>query len=61
MRISHPKVGDKRITTEFRFTPIRIGLESRWLETVTYEEEFSTDYPSEDRWKPIRFIDNMVR
>jgi hypothetical protein len=57
MRITHPKRGEKRITTEFRFTPLRIGLESRWLETVTYEEEFCENYPCDDCWIAKRFID----
>lgn len=62
MKLKHPKIGDKRIVTFFLFFPLRIGDESRWLETATYEEEFKitrvpeTDLPKEI-WVPVRWID----
>lgn len=40
MRKNHPKVGDKRIQTNFLLFPKRVGYETRWLEVASWEEEF---------------------
>ena len=54
--------GDKRIRTKFLFFPVTIGLETRWLETATFEEVWAIGWVNRtfldlDEWIKIRFID----
>ena len=58
MRIKHLEINSSRVTTAFAFMPIKIGKESRWLETVKYEETFKEDEYGFLRWLPTRFIDD---
>lgn len=63
MRYQHPKIGDRRITKAFLFFPLKIGTESRWLETATYEEEYrvtnKVDFGDEG-WVPLRWINSSL-
>ncbi len=54
-----PTIGTKRIKIRFLWFPVKIGDESRWLETATVQEEWrknnTTDVVFED-WVSIAFI-----
>lgn len=41
---SHPAVGDKRTISKFLWRPLRIGLETRWLETVEIQQVYKRGY-----------------
>ncbi len=45
MRISHriPKANDERIVRRFLWLPLRIGTETRWLETARIHQKFVVD------------------
>jgi len=58
----YPHRGDKRTVTKFAFLPIRIGRETRWLTTVTLDQEYvcegAADYIFTD-WVNQRFVDRI--
>lgn len=39
----NPQRWDTQEITKFAFWPIKIGLETRWFETVTIEQEYQAD------------------
>lgn len=62
MRVKYKKptqLGETRIKTFFAIFPITIGTETRWLEKVTVEQEYSRiDFDqAPDMWLSIKFID----
>lgn len=65
MRREHPKIGDKRIKTNFLLFSKRIGDESRWLEVASWEEEFVKYLlphvlHADCYWASVRWIDNAT-
>lgn len=63
-----PKIGDKKITTQFLYFPLTIDLETRWWERATFEETYiekcvghGVDFEGDDfvqYWKPTKWINN---
>jgi hypothetical protein len=47
----NPPSGTQRIVKEFLWLPIKLGRETRWLETAYWREIFS-----DDQWNPIDWI-----
>jgi hypothetical protein len=39
-----PKPGQSRVITKFAWFPVRIGNETRWLETVHLHQEYESYY-----------------
>lgn len=59
-----PELGDKRILTRFLLFPKAIEGETRWLETVSFEQEYIRDifWLGNERymrkcWTDIRWVD----
>ena len=57
MRWTRPETGEKRQRTFWALFPVRIGLETRWLERVTVEYLYERT-PSSDGWYAQRFVDS---
>lgn len=64
MRFIPPKLNEQRTRSHFAWLPITIKGEIRWLERVTYIEEwYATEIgyfgdPLSFAWHKIKFIDN---
>jgi len=57
---TYPKFGDKRTITKFAFLPIKIGNQTRWLQTVTLEQEYITGGAADiiyAEWENRKFVD----
>ena len=59
MRWKKPNVGDIKTKRKFALLPICINRETRWLEWVTIEYVYGTDW-HEEGWFITRFVDNEV-
>ena len=59
MRKKLPKHFDRRIITGFLFFPKTIGYEERWLEKVTWIEEYRGDLGC-DGWVRIEWINSPI-
>ncbi len=56
----YPKVGDKRLKYKFLWFPLAIGKETRWLEKVIIQQEYSYDGTFEcygQYWENVAFVD----
>jgi hypothetical protein len=60
MRWVKPEYGDTRDREGFLFLPKRIGLETRWLEKASWEEEYYKNYTEcgyrYGTWEPTRWL-----
>lgn len=50
----NPPPGTNRICKAFLWLPMKLGNETRWLETACWQETFF-----EWRWNPIQWIDHV--
>jgi len=55
MRFLHTAVGSVKETTKFLLLPMRIDLETRWLERVTIQWQYVI-FGSSALWQPIKFM-----
>lgn len=57
MRFKANVVGDRRMHHWFAFLPVTVGRESRWLETISAEQEYRYLCGGLFGWETIRFLD----
>lgn len=60
MRVKTPVVGDKRIKTQFLWSPKMLNGESRWMETVRIEQVFGVNRKSKkksEEWLDVNWVD----
>jgi len=55
-RVEH---NDKRTRVAFALLPVTISNETRWLETVKFEEKFISDHAGA-YWSKCKFIDDAT-
>jgi len=50
--------GERKTVREFLWVPVRIGLETRWLERATIEYRYfrGNDLFDYSAWEPVKFI-----